>query len=375
MTDARRYGVRLPRIGLDATPLLGRRTGVGNYTSRLMEGLADSGAEVLATAFTFRGRGRLREVAPAGVTVRARPVPARALRWAWQRSAFPPVEALTGRLGVFHATNFVLPPLARARGVVTVHDLAFLRYPQTVDRASLAYRELVPRGIERASIICTPSHAVADELTAEFPTAAGRVRITPLGVDESWFDSQPLDGPARRRLGLPERYVIAVGTVEPRKNLDGLVRAYRQARGEEPQVPPLVIVGPPGWGPALGLTDLPTGAVILTGYLDDAALRGVVAGATALAFPSRYEGFGLPPLEALAAGVPVIASDLPVTREVLGDTAELVRDQQELAAALVSVSTGTPDADVARRGRERAAEWTWQRCTSATIDAYLDATN
>src|SRR5439155_14448830 len=132
--------------------------------------------------------------------------------------------------------------------------------------------------------------------------------------------------------------LIAVGTLEPRKGLDVLLAAYRMLLAEEPGAPPLVLVGPPGWGPALDTAAVPAGRLVLPGYLDEQALRRVVAGARLLAFPSRYEGFGLPPLEAMAAGVPVVASDLPAVREVTGGLVRLAGAgrAEELAAALLT---------------------------------------
>ena len=150
------------RVGLDATPLLGVRTGIGRYTADLLAALSTGPDELVATAFTLRGRGAL--AVPAGVEVRARPVPARLLQQAWARTSVPSVELLTGPLDVFHGTNFVLPP-SRAAGVVTVHDLAFLRLPATVSAASARYRVLVPRSLRRARVVVTPSRAVAEQLS------------------------------------------------------------------------------------------------------------------------------------------------------------------------------------------------------------------
>jgi glycosyltransferase involved in cell wall biosynthesis len=364
------------RIALDATPLLGVRTGIGRYVEHLLAELATTGAdEIAATAFTMRGAGGLPPVVPPAVAVRHRPVPARVLRELWARLEAPPVEWLAGPADVFHGTNFVLPPLRQAAGVVTVHDLSYLRTPQAVEPASLRYRALVPRSLRRAAVVCTPTRAVADEVVAEYGLAEDAVAVTPLGVDEPWLRAEPPPPAWLAAHRLPDRYLLFVGSREPRKGLPTLLAAYRELVAGDRDVPPLVLVGPAGWGGPLDLTGLPAGSVLTPGYLDMPALRGAVAGAACLAFPSVYEGFGLPPLEALACGTPVVASDLPATREVLGGQAALVPagDAAALASALAGVlaEDGGPAARAARRAQ--AARFTWVGCAAATRAAYRTA--
>jgi glycosyltransferase involved in cell wall biosynthesis len=382
------------RVVLDGTPLLGRRTGVGRYTAHLLAQLvALPELEVAATAFTWRGLDELAATLPAGVARVARRAPARLLQKAWTRSDLPPVEWLAGPADVVHATNFVLPPLRRARGVLTIHDLSYLRTPDTVTSASARYTDLVPRGLRRAAAVLTPSRAVADEVVAAYRLDPQTVQPTPLGVDDEWFDATPPPPDWLAARGLPERYLIFVGSAEPRKNLPVLLAALRGLHGTYPDCPPLVLVGPPGWGPALdpagppggavhGLPNeatpgLPEGAVVVAGYLDDADLRRVVAGAAVLCFPSRYEGFGLPPLEALAAGTPVVASDLPAVREVTADVAgKAVRlvppgDPDALADALLAVLDGGAGDPAA--GRAHARGFTWRRTAELTAAAYRQA--
>jgi glycosyltransferase involved in cell wall biosynthesis len=347
------------RIGLDATPLLGNRTGVGRYTLSLLTALASYDDELVATAFTFRGRGDLTTAVPAGVRVAARPAPARALRELWARGEWPPVELLAGTLEVFHATNFVLPPLRRARGVVTIHDLAFRRHPETVSAASARYRTLVPLSLKRASVVLTPSAATASALQEEYDVGCPVV-VTPLGVDPRWTAARPPDEATRARLGLPPSYLLFVGTIEPRKDLRTLLAAHRLL----PHAPPLVLVGPTGWGQHLDVS-----GCITTGYLDDDVLPSVVAGAAAVAVPSRDEGFGLPVIEALAVGTPVVASDLPVLREVGGSVTTYAEpgDPAAFAAALQRVldNPGDPGSR-----RTHGSSYTWARCAEATRAAY-----
>ena len=236
------------RIGLDCTPLLGRRSGIGTYTLHLLEALVDR---------------------------------------------YPHDE--------FAATAF-MPPVGRAAGVVTIHDLAYLRFPETVSAATLAYRELVPKGLARVGAVVVPSRAVADQVLDAYAVDPASVVVTHEGVDPVWGATAPKTPDALRQWGIAEDFLVVVGTLEPRKNLPRLLAAYAAALRDDPDLPQLVIVGGQGWGDALDLTGVPDGQVVTPGHLPWADLRGVVASARALLFPSLDEGFGLPPLEALACG-------------------------------------------------------------------------
>ena len=369
-------------VCLDATPLIGPRTGIGRYVASLLPGLAGlataSGDRLAATAFTLRGRGELSALLPPGVADRSRALPARLLQEVWARAELPTVTSLVGRVDVFHGTNFVLPPPGRARGVVTVHDLTFLHSPGAVSATSLRLRELVPRALARAAVVCTPSRAVADEVTEAYGVPEDRIQVTPLGVDAGWAATAPPDAAWLAAHGLPPRYVLFVGTIEPRKMLPTLLEATRQLAGTDAGRVPLVVLGPAGWGPQLDLTGLPDGQVVLTGYREDDEVRAIVAGAAVLAFPSSAEGFGLPPLEAFAAGVPVVASDLPVTREVLGDDAARatlvpVGDATALASALADRLDHADPPGAAAARRAWAARFTWAATATATAQAYRRA--
>lgn len=369
-------------VGLDATPLLGRRTGIGRYVGSLLPELlryaghaGRPSLDVVATAFSMRGRGDLAALLPAGVRDRSRPAPARLLQEVWSRTEWPTVTSLIGRVDVFHGTNFVLPPPGRAAGVVTVHDLAFLHAPDTVSATSQRLRDLVPRALSRAAVVCTPSRAVAEEITEAFGLSADRIQVTPLGVDRGWAATPAPDPGWLAGAGLPERYVLFVGTIEPRKMLPTLIDAKRSLMGTPAGEVPLVLLGPAGWGPQLDLTGIPADHVVATGWRDDDDVRRIVAGAAVLAFPSAAEGFGLPPLEAFAAGVPVVASDLPVTREVLGDDpdrATLVPpgDAPALAAALHDRLARPDPVGAASSRRAWAQRFSWARTAATTVRAY-----
>jgi glycosyltransferase involved in cell wall biosynthesis len=356
------------KIAIDGTPLLGRATGVGTYVRGLLDGLVQlPDLDVRAVPFTMRG-GRRPVGLPPQVAWRHVPAPARLLQAAWGRGALPPVELFAGRTHVFHGTNFVAPPARRAATVVTLHDLTFVRFPEWVTPAVLRYRELVPRALRRSgSVVVTPSRSVADEVVAEYGLSGDRVVVTPLGVDPAWFRAAPVSDEWLARRGLPAEYLVFTGAREPRKNLVTLLDAHRRARADGP-VPDLVLAGPPGWGPDLG----PQDGVHLAGWLAPDELRGLVARARASVLPSHYEGFGLPLLEAMAAGTRVIASDIPVHREVSGGHALLAAptDVDGWAAALTAAGPLETE-------RSAATAWasghSWRRCAEATLEAYRRA--
>jgi glycosyltransferase involved in cell wall biosynthesis len=361
------------RVTLDGTPLLGPRTGVGQYVDQLVRAAVGlpGAPELVLTAFTLRG-GRPPRDLPPGVAWRHRPLPARGLQWLWQRAAFPTAELVAGPMDVFHATNFVAPPTRRARTVVTVHDLSFLTFPDTVTREVARYRELVPRAVHNAAVVLTPSHSVAAEVRDQYGLPADRVVATPLGVDPSWSETTAMAPAELVQLGLPDRFLLFVGARQPRKDLPTLLAAHRRARSAHPDTPQLLLVGPRGWGVQ---HEIDGSDVLIRDHLPRPLLQRLVASATAVVMPSRYEGFGLPVLEAMAAGTTVLASDIAAHREVGGDVPRFFEagDADALAQLIVTVSGEPQPVEVRDRGRRRAAAATWAACAQTTIGAYQRA--
>lgn len=364
------------RVALDAYPLFGARTGVGTYVHHLVTALAalpDPPELVLPTA-SLRTSGRA--PALAGTASHHVRLPFRVVQALWDRVPLPPAEWVLGTADVFHATNFVAPPFRRTPVVTTVHDLSHERYPEAVDDRVARYRTWVPEAIRRSRALITHAEATADDISAFYGIAREQVTAVHLGVDPSWHAAQPADDAWLATRGLPPRYLAFVGSPGERKNIRVLLDAHLGARSADPAVPPLVLAGP---RPAAALLDARhEGHVVVAGYLDDPALRGLVARAVALVFPSRYEGFGLPVLEALAAGTAVLASDLPVHREIAGSHARLVAldavdDGAATAAlrdALIEVATSPRTAAVVAAGRAWAGQFTWARTAAATLAVY-----
>ncbi|HEX7132078.1 MAG TPA: glycosyltransferase family 1 protein [Iamia sp.] len=365
---------------LDVTSLIGPRTGVGALTANLVEGMAArSDVAVRAFAVTWRGRGALAHSLPSGVVLASRPMAARPLRTAWLRGDRPAIEGWTGRVDVVHGPNFVVPPARSAARIVTVHDLTAWRYPELVDRYSADYPELVAKAVAGGAWVHAPSRFVAGELADILGLDPARVVAVANGAPDLGPADEGRDAPAGHRLAGTERYVLAVGTVEPRKDLPGLVAAFDQVAGEDADVR-LVLVGPDGWG-----TDALAEAVdqahhqdriIRLGWVTNDERAALLRGATVVAYPSVYEGFGLVPLEAMAAGVPVVSTRAGAIPEVVGDAAELVDvgDVDALGDAL-SRLLGDEErrAELVAAGHLRRARFRWETTVDDIVALYRRA--
>lgn len=363
------------RVAVDATPLLGHLTGIGVFTREVLAHLPRLGVDPVAYATSWRGRAALAGAVPPGVAVAGRPQAARPLRAAWTRLDWPPIEWWTGSVDVVHGTNFVTPPTRRAAEVLSIHDLTFHHHPEMSTADTLEYPALIRRAVDRGAWVHADSSYGAAEIVEVFGVDPGRVVVVPLGVTPP----PPGDADRGRRLAGAERYVLAVGTVEPRKDLPGLVDAFDLLATDDAELR-LVVAGPDGWG-AEALSERLARSphrqrIVRLGWVSDADRGALLRGAALLAYPSRYEGFGLPPLEAMSVGTPVVATAVGPLPEVLGDAATLVppADPAALASAIASL-LGDEAAldDHRRRGRERAARYRWDDCARGLTDLYRRA--
>lgn len=366
------------KVCLDIQAALGQRAGVGRYVRELLGHLgAEAGAdEISAFYFDFKRTGL--DAVPPGVAMRScRWMPGRVAQVAWKRLGFPPYEWFAGDANLYHFPNFIRPPLGRGRkSVVTIHDVSFLRMPETTEAKNLAWLSAeIHRTAQKADAILTDSHFSAREICELLKVPADKVFPVWLGLPK--FGPPPAPeavAQARKALRLEKPYLLMVGTIEPRKNIPFLVKTYEALKDFDGD---LVLAGGLGWktGPTLrAIAESPRKAGIrLLKHLDDAQLSALYAGAAAFVFPTRYEGFGFPPLEAMGRGAPVISARNSSLPEVLGEAAEWVDgyDAEEWARKIRAVL-----GDPARAARLRAAgfaqarKFTWAETARKTWEAY-----
>jgi glycosyltransferase involved in cell wall biosynthesis len=264
-------------------------------------------------------------------------MPARPLRELWRRSDAAPIEWWTGALDVVHGTNFVVPPSKRAVQLLSVHDMTTVRFPQLCTRDTLQYPGLIARAVARGAHIHTDSAFVAAEVIDHFRIEPARVHTIHLGLPSNEIHlevgSKDCVSPNNQA-----PYLLAVGTIEPRKDYPSLLEAFGLVASSNPDLR-LVIVGQAGWGEEAfdrALLQLPTTLstrIDRRGFVNESERTALLGGAAMLVYPSVYEGFGLPPLEAMAAGIPVVATAVGSLPEILGKGALLVPPQDPVALA------------------------------------------
>jgi len=365
------------RIGLDARALVSPvRFGVERYVVNLLLALAEleEGPEILA----YVDRPVVDADLGRALSGRAETKLLRARR-GWLRAALP-WRLWRDGVDLVHLPSTILPPLLPCPAVVTVHDLAWARHPETYDSDDLRMQtEVVPRSVRRAAHVIAVSESTANDLTEVVGVPREKISVVPLGVSSVFRpDGPPLSRdifPGAERLS--GGYVLHTGGLHLRKNVARLLEAYKSVK-EELAVPPLVIAGEATSAPgrrlreraeALGVAD----DVIFAGYVEESVLAALYRGATVAVYASLYEGFGLPVLEAMASGVPVITSSRSAMVEVAGEAALLVDPEsvEEIASALARLlGDEALRKELAARGMSRSRGYRWELTARGTVAAY-----
>ena len=376
------------KVAFNATPLLSPVTGIGNYIIELGAALAASGAVDPYSFYRYRWRHEPPRPPEQGVpgkpslANRIKPyVPWRgAIRQAAHHLGFAS-GLRRHRIELYHEQNYV-PLSYDVPVVITIHDLSWMRYPEAhpTDRVRWLERGL-PQAIDRSQAILVDSDFIRHEVLTTFGIDTERVHTAYLGVSAAFMPRTPAQtAAALAPLGLSHgNYLLTVGTIEPRKNLRHVLEAFAMLPIGLRERFPLVVAGAKGWhssGLVTRLRRLGDRQVKFLGHVSRSVLPHLYSGAALFAFPSLYEGFGLPPLEAMASGVPVIVSDRASLPEVVGNAGETTNpeDPNDTATRLIAL---LEDFDarraMARRGLERAANFSWQRCAEMTHAVYCSA--
>ena len=367
------------RIGYEVSSLLATRTGIGNYTDQVLRNLLATTDDEVHTFSSGRQAIDLDGLDKIAAH-RHLPLPTRALYQLWSICSRPRVDAWLGGVDVYHATNYFLPPVRAARRVLTIYDLAFLKSPEWFDPRTVApFAKHIHASAQSADAIITCSESAKRDIVTLLKVDPVKVTVAYGAIDDS-LAAVPADEAralVEKRYGVSSPYLLFVGTLEPRKNVLGLLRAYAQATKAIPHA--LVLVGQAGAAyetkvehtiDELGIRD----RIHRIGYVADRAeLPACYSAATAFILPSFEEGFGLPVLEAMACGTPVIASDRASLPEVVGEAARYVApdDVQALAHTMEEVATDTVLQDTMRRlGHAQRKKFSWEESAARTLEVY-----
>ena len=374
----------LSKIAIDYTAAYQQGAGIGRYVRQLIEALGKLDSThhyrfFVAGATVLQLQEQITAFDP-DIDWNPTRLSPRWLTRIWYRMRIPlPIEAFVGRVDLFHATDFVLPPhLPWTKTLLTVHDLSFVRVPEATPPLLKAYLDVVvPQSARRASHILADSSATKADLMALYGISEDKITVLLSGVDERFQHDKSQDAQLRAKYQIGNRpYIISVGTVQPRKNYVRLVEALQTIRTRGYDMD-LVIAGGHGWldGPLYRAIDEKEIAdhVHLIGFAHEGDLPGLYSGAVCVAFPSLYEGFGFPVLEGMACGVPVLTSNVSSLPEVAGDAALTVDpyDTEEISETLHRIITDDVlRAKMIEAGYQQASRFTWEAAARHLLEVY-----
>jgi glycosyltransferase involved in cell wall biosynthesis len=367
------------RIAIDGLPLGVVRTGVGHYTFEVAKGLAEAQPNdqfelVSHSPFIAEVNGQ----GPTNLSLKQEHINALTRNW-WTIGL--PLYIRRNSIDLFHGTNYDVPLWSGCPTVLTIHDLSLFLHPETHEQTKVRRaRRRLPTMTRVADRIIVPTESVKREVCEHLPAAPEKVTVIPEAARQCFHpESTTIAKPALDRLGIEGPFILYVGAIEPRKNILTLVKAFEDVYKRSELRPQLVIAGPTAWLADHLLNYVRDSSVknkiLLTGYLGDDDLRALYSTCTLMCYPALYEGAGLPPLEAMACGAPVITTKTSAISEVVADAALLFAptNYQTLASQIVELFMDSRVREsLIRKGLKRAAEFSWQRTATLTYQTYLD---
>ena len=363
------------KVCIDIQSVIKNPTGIGRYTEQLVRAMSKLTLpeDFQCTLSYFNCLGKYKGLPIENSQFQNRGIkclPGRIYAQLWKKLYFPPYNMLSGTHDVYHFPNFNMPPMSKGKSIVTIHDLAFMRYPQYIEPKNLIFlQNQIPKTIKRAHKIIVVSEFTKKELIKMFDVDEEKVVVVHEGIGEQFRTIDNLE--VRCRYNLPSSYLFTTSTIEPRKNIEGLVKAFGMGRFKGYK---LAIAGIQGWLyddlynliKKMNLKD----DIIFLGYVPDSDLPALYSMAEAFVFPSFYEGFGLPPLEAMACGVPVVSAKVSSLSEVLGDGARFIdpKNPEDIAEGIRDVLDKKEE--YVKKGLEWSKKYTWEKAAKETLGVY-----
>ncbi len=371
------------RIAIDISQVVYKGTGVAKYTAELVRKLLeiDKANRYLLFGMSLRRQKVLKDFAESVLPLNSRamvkilPLPQKAGQILWNKLHWVDIEQFTGRIDIFHSSDWLQPP-ARAKKVTTVHDLVVYKYPQTSHPDIIrAHKERLHWVKRECDLVFADSEASKNDLVNILKFNQSKIEVVYAGLGEEFKKAKKEEvDRVRKKYGLFDDYILTVGTLEPRKNLEKVIKAFEQILRHplivSRKLPlELVTVGKTGWQEKLPQTR----HIRSLGYIDQKDMPALYSGASLFVYPSLYEGFGLPVLEAMACGVPVVTSERGSLKEIAGDAALMVdpEETEDIAVKMIRIFMDEKlKSELIQRGLENAVGFTWKKTAEKVLSHY-----
>ena len=375
------------KIGIDVSLAVGQRSGIGNYAYNMAKELAKIDKKNAYTLFPFfyyiyhpEFKGFETSISNPNFKLKYKHLSKKWIDYIWMESGIDKKEII-GDVNIFHSTSFSAPENVKSKLVVTIYDVSFITHPQFHQKANIEHCNYgTMEAVKHADIIIAISEHTKDDLIKYFNCPSEKIKVTYLGYDKEIF--RPIKEEAEiekvlKKHKIDKPFILNLGTVEPRKNIEGLIRAYSLLANNLKDKYDLVIGGGKGWLDSdlypliqeLKLED----KIKFLGYVDEEDLAYLYSATACFIYPSFYEGFGLPVLEALACGAPVISSDISSIPEVIGEAGILIdpRKNEEISAAIGKLLDDTSLQDtLKKKALLQAKKFSWEKCATQTLEIY-----